>query len=97
VVDIYPVHEEERAVRLHFFGDVVESIHEIDPLTGKAVNELNRVTVYPATHYVTTVDIREKAVHRINEELKERIEFFGPKTSCLRPSALKKGLTLTWR
>jgi excinuclease ABC subunit B len=76
VVDIYPVHEEERAVRIHFFGDLVESIHEIDPLTGKTLNELNRVTVYPATHYVTTVDIRERAIRQINEELKERIEFF---------------------
>jgi len=76
VVDIYPVHEEERAVRIHFFGDLVESIHEIEPLTGKAVSELNRVTIYPATHYVTTVDIRERAIRQINAELKERIEFF---------------------
>ena len=76
VVDIYPVHEEERAVRIHFFGDLVESIHEIDPLTGKAVSELNRVTIYPATHYVTTVEIRERAIRQINAELKERIEFF---------------------
>ena len=90
VVDIYPVHEEERAVRLHFFGDVVESIHEIDPLTGKAVNELNRVTVYPATHYVTTVDIREKAVHRINEELKERIEFFRSQNKLLEAQRIEE-------
>ena len=76
VVDIYPVHEEERAVRIHFFGDLVESIHEIDPLTGKAVSELSRVTIYPATHYVTTVEIRERAIRQINAELKERIEFF---------------------
>ncbi len=76
VLDIYPVHEEERAVRIHFFGDDVESIHAIDPLTGKAVSELGRVTVYPATHYVTTVDIREKAIRHINQELKERIEVF---------------------
>jgi len=90
VVDIYPVHEEERAVRLHFFGDVVESIHEIDPLTGKAVNELNRVTVYPATHYVTTVDIREKAIRRINEELKERIEFFRSQNKLLEAQRIEE-------
>ena len=90
VVDIYPVHEEERAVRLHFFGDVVESIHEIDPLTGKAVNELNRMTVYPATHYVTTVDIREKAIRRINQELKERIEFFRSQNKLLEAQRVEE-------
>jgi excinuclease ABC subunit B len=76
VVDIYPAHEEERAVRIRFWGDTVEAIHEIDPLTGKAIHELTRVTVYPATHYVTTVDIRERAIRQINQELQQRIEFF---------------------
>jgi excinuclease ABC subunit B len=90
VVDIYPVHEEERAVRIRFFGDTVESIHEIDPLTGKAVNELHRVTVYPATHYVTTVDIRERAIHRINEELKERIEFFRSQNKLLEAQRIEE-------
>src|SRR5512137_394328 len=90
VVDIYPVHEEERAVRIHFFGDIVESIHEIDPLTGKAVSELNRVTVYPATHYVTTVDIREKAIRQINEELKERIEFFRSQNKLIEAQRIEE-------
>ncbi len=90
VVDIYPVHEEERAVRIHFFGDGVESIHEIDPLTGKPVNELNRVTVYPATHYVTTVDIRERAIRQINQELKERIEFFRSENKLLEAQRIEE-------
>jgi excinuclease ABC subunit B len=90
VVDIYPVHEEERAVRIHFFGDVVESIHEIDPLTGKAVNELSRVTVYPATHYVTTVEIRERAIRQINEELKERIEVFRSQNKLLEAQRIEE-------
>jgi excinuclease ABC subunit B len=76
VLDIYPVHEEDRAVRIVFFGDTVESISEIDPLTGKTVRQLNRITVYPATHYVTTTDVREAAVKSIMEELKERVEYF---------------------
>ena len=90
VVDIYPVHEEERAVRIRFFGDLVESIHDIDPLTGKAVNELNRVTIYPATHYVTTVDIRERAIRQINEELKERIEFFRSQKKLLEAQRIEE-------
>jgi excinuclease ABC subunit B len=76
VVDVYPAHEEDRAVRIHFFGDIVETIQEIDPLTGKALGELNRISIYPASHYVTTVDIRENAIRQINKELKERIEYF---------------------
>jgi excinuclease ABC subunit B len=76
VVDVYPVHEEDRAVRVHFFGDLIEAIQVMDPLTGKAVQEINRITLYPATHYVTTPDIREKAVRRIKDELKERIAAF---------------------
>ena len=90
VVDIYPVHEEERAVRIHFFGDLVESIHEIDPLTGKAVSELNRVTIYPATHYVTTVDIRERAIRQVNEELKERIELFRSQNKLIEAQRIEE-------
>ncbi len=74
VLDIYPVHEDEKAVRISFFGDEVESIFEIDPLTGKAIRSLERVTIYPATHYVTTTAIRERAIKQINAELAERIE-----------------------
>ncbi len=76
VLDIYPVHEEERAVRISFFGDTVEGMHEIDPLTGKTIKELNRITVYPASHYVTTVEIRDRAIRSIKEELKDRVEYY---------------------
>ncbi|RLC32229.1 MAG: excinuclease ABC subunit B [Deltaproteobacteria bacterium] len=76
VIDIYPVHEEERAVRICFFGDEVEAIQEIDPLTGKSIRSLDRVAIYPATHYVTTTDVRERAIRQITEELHERVETF---------------------
>ena len=76
VLDIYPVHEEDRAVRINFFGDEVESIQEIDPLTGKSISNLKRITIYPATHYVTSVGVRERAVQQIKTELKEQVDFF---------------------
>jgi len=76
VLDIFPAYEGDLAVRISFFGDEVEGIHEIDPLTGKALKALNRITIYPATHYVTTVDIRERAIGNINKELKERVKWF---------------------
>jgi excinuclease ABC subunit B len=90
VLDIYPVHEEDRAVRISFFGDTIESIQEIDPLTGKVMKELNRITIYPATHYVTTVDIREKAIRNIKEEVKERIEYFRSENKLLEAQRIEE-------
>ncbi len=75
VLDIYPVHEEDRAVRICFFGDEIEDIQEIDPLTSKVLKPLNRVTIYPASHYVTSVEIREQAIRQIKQELKERVRY----------------------
>ena len=90
VLDIYPVHEEDRAVRVHFFGDTVEAIQEIDPLTGKVVGELHRMTLYPATHYVTSVEIREKAIGQIREELKERIEHFRSQSKFIEAQRIEE-------
>ncbi|MDY6971528.1 MAG: excinuclease ABC subunit UvrB [Thermodesulfobacteriota bacterium] len=90
VLDIYPVHEEDRAVRISFFGDMVEAIQEIDPLTGKAVRPLNRITIYPATHYVTSVGVREKAIRSINEELQEQIQFFRSQDRLLEAQRIEE-------
>ena len=78
VVEIFPAHEEARAVRIEFFGNEVERILEIDPLWGRAVGELSRLAVYPASHYVTTRPMLEQAIENIQDELKERlVEFRG--------------------
>ncbi len=90
VLDIYPVHEEDRAVRISFFGDMVEDIQEIDPLTGKVIKPLNRITIYPATHYVTTVDIRERAIRQIKEELKEHITYFRSLNKLLEAQRIEE-------
>jgi excinuclease ABC subunit B len=90
VLDIYPVHEEDRAVRISFFGDVVEEIQEIDPLTGKVIKPLNRITIYPATHYVTTVDIRERAIRQIKEELEEQITYFRSQNKLLEAQRIEE-------
>jgi len=90
VLDIYPVHEEDRAVRISFFGDVVEEIQEIDPLTGKTIKPLNRITIYPATHYVTTVDIRERAIRQIKEELEEQITYFRSQNKLLEAQRIEE-------
>jgi excinuclease ABC subunit B len=90
ILDIYPAHEEDRAIRITFFGDEIETIQEIDPLLGKVTKELNRVTIYPATHYVTTTEIREKAMEGIREELKERIEFFRSKEKYIEAQRIEE-------
>jgi excinuclease ABC subunit B len=90
VLDICPVHEEDRAVRINFFGDMVEAIQEIDPLTGKTIRSLNRITIYPATHYVTTVDIRERAIRHIREELEEQIQHFRSQNKLLEAQRIEE-------
>jgi excinuclease ABC subunit B len=71
VVEVFPAHEEERAVRIEFFGNEVERIVEIDPLWGRSIRELSRLAVYPASHYVTTRPMLEQAIQAIREELRE--------------------------
>ncbi len=90
VLDIYPVHEEDRAVRIHFFGDEVEAIQEIDPLTGKAIQGLSRIAVYPATHYVTTTDIRDRANEQIKLELTRQLAYFREQGKLLEAQRIEE-------
>jgi excinuclease ABC subunit B len=74
VVEVFPAYEEERAIRIEFFGDEIESISEFDPLRGVRIAKIPRATIYPASHYVTTVENRKRAMDSIRIELKERIQ-----------------------
>ncbi|MFZ9595096.1 MAG: excinuclease ABC subunit UvrB [Bdellovibrionia bacterium] len=74
VVEIFPAYEEERAIRVEFFGDEIESIAEVDPLRGVRLQKIPRVTIYPASHYVTTLDNRKRAIQTIRDELRERLQ-----------------------
>ena len=75
-VEIFPAYEDERAVRVEFFGDTIESIFEVDPLLGRVVRPLERAMIYPASHYVTSKVTLNNAVKSIKEELKGRIDHF---------------------
>jgi excinuclease ABC subunit B len=75
-VEIFPSYEENNALRIEFFGDELESISEIDPLRGIVKKHLNRITIYPASHYVTQKQILKKAVETITTELTHRIDYF---------------------
>jgi excinuclease ABC subunit B len=73
ILEIFPAYEEERAIRVEFFGDLVESITEVDPLRGVPIRKLKFASIYPATHYVTESDMRKRAIHSILEELRVRL------------------------
>ncbi len=74
VVEVFPAYEEDRAIRIEFFGDTVEAIREIDPLRGRATRSLEKVVVYPGSHYVTPQDQLERAIESIGVELEERLK-----------------------
>jgi excinuclease ABC subunit B len=74
VVEVFPAYEEERAVRIEFFGDEIEAISEVDPLRGVRIGKLPRVTIYPGSHYVTTLENRKRAIESIRVELRERLQ-----------------------
>jgi len=75
-VEILPSYEEEIAIRIDFFGDQIEAISEIDPLRAEVKRKLDRVVIYPASHYVTKNTTLKRATQTILEELKERIAYF---------------------
>ncbi|MGO8970306.1 MAG: excinuclease ABC subunit UvrB [Myxococcaceae bacterium] len=72
-VEVFPAYEEERALRVEFFGDTVERIVEFDPLRGRTLGELDKMAVFPASHYVTGEEQRALAVRGIREELGTRL------------------------
>src|SRR5512134_1096123 len=76
VIEIFPASNDAVSVRVELFGDVVDAIHEIDPLTGKSIGKLPKVAVFPNTHYLIAPDRYERAITGIEEELDERVAYF---------------------
>lgn len=74
VVEIFPTYEEERAIRVEFFGDEIEDLSEIDPLRNIRLQRIPRVVVYPGSHYVTTAETRVRAINSIRDELRLRLQ-----------------------
>ncbi|MEN8198882.1 MAG: excinuclease ABC subunit UvrB [Thermodesulfobacteriota bacterium] len=76
VIDIFPVHEEDIAIRVEFFGDTIDSISVIDPLRGVVLERLDEYTVFPGSHFVTSKDRLQTAMETIKVELKDRLTYF---------------------
>lgn len=89
-VEIFPAYEEDQAIRIDFFGDQVESIALIDALRGKVRKRLKRVTIFPASHYVTSKVTRKKAIDTILTELKQRVEYFRDQKKLIEAQRIEE-------
>ncbi len=76
ILEIFPSNQEETAIRVEFWGEEIDKISEINPLTGKATATREHVMVYPNSHYVTSKEKLEKAIETIDKEMEERVEYF---------------------
>ena len=90
VVDVFPAYEEERAIRIEFFGDVIESMSEFDPLTGEVFRPLSKVAIYPSSHYVTSKDNLLRALGDIALELEEQLPLLRDEDKLLEAQRLEQ-------
>ena len=93
VLDIYPAESEQLAVRISMFDDEVEKITWFDPLTGKNVRSVPRITIYPKSHYVTPRDKLERASGTIKAELEQRLEYFRAHDKLIEAQRIKERTT----
>ncbi len=90
VVDIFPVYNNENAVRIEFFGDEIDRICEINPLTGEVKRELSHVAIYPASHYVVSPEKLDKAVKEILAEMEEREAWFQSQGKLIEAQRIRQ-------
>jgi len=89
-VEVFPAYEEDRAVRIDFFGDTIEEICEIDPLKGEVLSVFDQTAIYPASHYVTKRQTRKKAVAAIIAELAGRLEVLRSENRLVEAQRLEE-------
>ena len=90
VLEIFPVNESEKALRVEFFGDEVDRITEIDVLTGQVKAELEHIVVFPASHYVVEAEEMERAIRDIEMELEDRIQYFKGEDKLLEAQRISE-------
>ncbi|ABF88613.1 excinuclease ABC, B subunit [Myxococcus xanthus DK 1622] len=89
-VEVFPAYEEERAVRVSFFGDEVERVTEFDPLRGVTLGALEKIVIFPASHYVAEEDVRRRAIQTIRDELSEQLQTFKREGKLLEAQRLEQ-------
>lgn len=90
VLEIYPSNKEETAIRIDYFGDEIDAIYEINPLTGRKEMTRNHVLIVPNSHYVTTYDKMERALKTIEEEKEERVKYFKENNKLLEAQRIEE-------
>jgi len=90
VVEVFPAYEEERVLRIEFFGDEVEAITVVNPLLGEVLEECEQIVLYPANHYVTPQERIERALPQIEEELEQRLESLRAQGKVLESQRLEQ-------
>ena len=90
IIEIYPSDENEKAIRVEMWGDEIEKISEINPLTGKVISTRNHIMIFPNSHYVTSTDKMERAIHTIEEELEERIKYFKDNNKLIEAQRIEE-------
>lgn len=93
VVDIFPASSDSSALRIEFFGDDVDRICEFNPLTGEIITNTDKVTIFPATHFLTNDDRMKQALEGIEKELKERLEELRAQGKLLEAQRLEQRTT----
>jgi excinuclease ABC subunit B len=89
-VEVFPAHDDERAIRIEFFGDTVDAVSVIDPLRGVVQQKLSRFAIYPASHYVANRATQERAVEQIRLELEERLRYFKSQNMLLEAQRIEQ-------
>ena len=90
IIEVFPAWESDVAVRIEFFGDEIDRITEIDPLTGNKKSELNHLSIFPASHYVLPRDMIEAAAKTIEVELEERVKYFKSEGKLLEAQRIEE-------
>ena len=90
ILEIFPANNDERAMRIEFFGDEIDRITEIDYVTGKMVGVRNHIVIFPASHYVTTPERVERAIIEIEKELDETVAYFKDNDKLLEAQRIEQ-------
>lgn len=90
VLEVIPAYEHERALRLEFFGDEIEAVREIDPLTGNILGNIGKTVIYPASHYVSDRDNLDRAMSDVRDELGEQLRLFHKENKLVEEQRLEQ-------
>lgn len=90
IAEIYPSDKGESAIRVEFWGDEIEKISEINPLTGKSIGTRQHVMIFPNSHYVTSKEKMERAIQTIEQEMEERVEYFKSQNKLIEAQRIQE-------